>query len=339
MEPWSMLGMMGVRLLPLLASLLLPLLLCAPAQGTDPIGSVTVVTVASDTRDASALLASAPLAGIDIVVLGEGVAMPWPTGLRTKIILVQKFVETSQLADDDLIVFVDAWDTMVLADSAASLVENFRKAEEATGRPIIFAPEEFCWPQDEESKDTLCAYFDSVAPPQYKRRYLNSGLYAGRHKAFKELFAAPIPLELPLSDQPWFQQQFRATEVRAAAAGPLCRRCPARQNCFFATRCVQLGRACTDSGSSTVTCVMSPQLIGLDYTQLLFAAHPFSQMTWRVSAQTGRWGMQDMTTGSRPSVVHWNGTVVATGHPPRTRHCYSCAQPRQCSFSTARSAC
>jgi len=35
-------------------------------------------------------------------------------------------------------------------------------------------------PQDEESKDTMCAYFDSVAPPQFRRRYLNSGLYAGR---------------------------------------------------------------------------------------------------------------------------------------------------------------
>ena len=102
--------------------------------------------------------------------------MPWPTGLRTKIILVRDFVRTSQLADEDLIVFVDAWDTMVLADSAATLIQAFRQAEEQTGRPIIFAPEEFCWPQDEESKDTLCAFFDSVAPPQYKRRYLNSGL-------------------------------------------------------------------------------------------------------------------------------------------------------------------
>ena len=41
--------------------------------------------------------------------------------------------------------------------------------------------------------------------------------YAGRHKAFKQLFAAPIPDELPLSDQPWFQQQFRATKVCAPA--------------------------------------------------------------------------------------------------------------------------
>ena len=204
---------------------LLPLVCGAASSYTPggPIGSVTVVTVASDTRDAAALLASAPLAGIDIVVLGEGVAMPWPTGLRTKIVLVQQFVETTQLGDDDLIVFVDAWDTMVLADSPESLIENFRKAEEATSRPIIFAPEEFCWPQDEESKDTLCAYFDSVAPPQHKRRYLNSGLYAGRHRAFKELFAAPIPAELPLSDQPWFQQQFRATEVSAAKSVPLVR--------------------------------------------------------------------------------------------------------------------
>ena len=179
----------GVRSMPRVASacipqplpllLLLLLLLISSfrcAARADGVGSVTIVTVASDTRDASALLASAPLAGIDIVVLGEGVAMPWPTGLRTKIILVRDFVRTSQLADEDLIVFVDAWDTMVLADSAATLIQAFRQAEEQTGRPIIFAPEEFCWPQDEESKGTLCAFFDSVAPPQYKRRYLNSGL-------------------------------------------------------------------------------------------------------------------------------------------------------------------
>jgi hypothetical protein len=214
---------MELRRRPLLLQLLLQLLplLCTSSHTPGGvIGSVTVVTVASDTRDAAALLASAPLAGIDIVVLGEGVPMPWPTGLRTKIILVQKFVEETQLGDDDLIVFVDAWDTMVLADSAESLVENYRKAEEATTRPIIFAPEEFCWPQDEESKGTLCAYFDSVAPPQHKRRYLNSGLYAGRLRAFKELFAAPIPAELPLSDQPWFQEQFRATEVSIANTMP-----------------------------------------------------------------------------------------------------------------------
>ena len=48
-------------------------------------------------------------------------------------------------------------------------------------------------------------------------------------------------------------------------------------------------------------------MIGLDYTQILFAAHPFDQMTWRVSAQTGRWEMQDTNTGARPAVVHWNG--------------------------------
>ena len=49
------------------------------------------------------------------------------------------------------------------------------------------------------------------------------------------------------------------------------------------------------------------QLIGLDYNQVLFAAHPFNQMEWRRSSHGGRWGMVDTASGSRPSVVHWNG--------------------------------
>jgi hypothetical protein len=43
------------------------------------VGSVKVVTVASDTRDVAALLASGRQNGVDIRVLGEGVPMPWPT--------------------------------------------------------------------------------------------------------------------------------------------------------------------------------------------------------------------------------------------------------------------
>jgi len=55
----------------LLAAQLLILANIAAAAGYTPgesVGSVTVVTVASDAADASALLASAPLAGIDIVL-------------------------------------------------------------------------------------------------------------------------------------------------------------------------------------------------------------------------------------------------------------------------------
>jgi hypothetical protein len=164
--------------------------------------SVTVITVASDTRDASALIRSAKLAGIEIIVLGQGVAMPWPNGLRKKIELVRSFVQACSLPDDAVLVFVDAWDTMVLADSGLQLLAHFEQVEKEVGRPIIFAPEEYCWPQDAETKDTRCAYMDSVAPVGVgRRRYLNSGMYAGRLGAMKQLVSAPVPELLPLSDQ------------------------------------------------------------------------------------------------------------------------------------------
>ena len=58
----------------------------------------------------------------------------------------------------------------------------------------------------------------------------------------------------------------------------------------------------------TLTVLLAEQqLIGLDYNQVLFAAHPFNQMEWRRSSHGGRWGMVDTASGSRPSVVHWNG--------------------------------
>ena len=98
------------------------------------------------------------------------------------------------------------------------------------------------------------------------------------------MFAAPIPDELPLSDQPWFQQQFRATKVWRLPLRNL-RKVPA----------------------ANTTVVFEQQLIGLDYNQVLFAAHPFNQMEWRRSSHGGRWGMVDTASGSRPSVVHWNG--------------------------------
>jgi hypothetical protein len=100
----------------------------------------------------------------------------------------------------------------------------------------------------------------SFAGLQAKRRYLNSGLFAGRHRDLKTLFTAPIPDDLPLSDQPWYQLQFRETE-----------------------------------------------LIGLDYEQAFFAAHPFGTMMWQHDPTSGRAFVSDVTSGSRPAVVHWNG--------------------------------
>ena len=54
---------------------------------------------------------------------------------------------------------------MVMTQSAETMRTGFQKVEEMVKRPIIFAPEEYCFPQDSETKDTLCAYFDKVAPP------------------------------------------------------------------------------------------------------------------------------------------------------------------------------
>jgi hypothetical protein len=262
---------------PSLLLVLLLLLLCGGGKGggvalaqvvppPPPVGSVKVVTVASDTRDAAALLASGRQNGVDIRVLGEGVPMPWPTGLRTKIMLMRDFVRSADAgaSGDDLLFFVDAWDTMVLAEGPEELKARYLRAESKITRPIIFAPEEYCYPSDEQTAQHpghvtgLCAHFDTVAPPGAKRRYLNSGLYAGRVKSFRSLFERPIPDSLPMSDQPWFQQQFKETE-----------------------------------------------LIGLDYNQILFAAHPFDTMAWTKGAN-GHWLMQS-DTDERPAIVHWNG--------------------------------
>ena len=73
-------------------------------------------------------------------------------------------------------------------------------------------------------------------------------------------------------------------------------------------RCgASLCKTCARFQQQTLRLCWEQQLIGLDYNQVLFAAHPFNQMEWRRSSHGGRWGMVDTASGSRPSVVHWNG--------------------------------
>jgi len=101
----------------------------------------------------------------------------------------RKFLE--KLPDNDVVLYVDGYDVLVLADEKTTL-ERFYSMK----APIVFSVEKNCHPFPHIGK-----YFPSSPTPF---RYLNSGSYIGYVKDLKKLFSKIGPLDKPLDDQGLF---------------------------------------------------------------------------------------------------------------------------------------
>lgn len=136
-----------------------------------------ILTVATDPEKGYKLLKK----NNNIINLGEGVEwlggdMSKGPGGGQKINLVKKFLETSN--DNDIVMFVDGYDTFISAspNDILSRYFNFRKE-------IVFSSEKTCWP-DKSISDLF--------PETGGYKFLNSGTYIGTVKALKELFFLDI---------------------------------------------------------------------------------------------------------------------------------------------------
>ena len=244
---------------------------------------VVVATVATSAADSRALLVSAHHAGVQTVVLGRGVTMKWPNNLRAKLVLLRDFLENSQdrLFENDILVFSDGYDTLILGPTEPAIIESFGRAEKALGRSIIVNAEGPCYPGKvfpAPHNDTQrCKYFQSRFEreksknkdrwPASTERYLrvnpNSGLYAGRVSALRKLFqVAPIPMILPDSDQAWMQDQI----------------------------------------------YLHGDLIAIDYGQNLFATYPAANLLdWVPSTSSNGAVLRRPEDGLVPIAAHWQG--------------------------------
>jgi hypothetical protein len=115
------------------------------------------------------LMQSCRMHGIQLKVLGMN--LPWYGG-GTKLVHVRKYLNS--LPEQDIVLFVDAFDVLIIADKRM-ILEQFLKMK----RPFIMAAEKNCWP--------LYACQNHEGPVSSSPfKYINSGTYIGYVKYLKE---------------------------------------------------------------------------------------------------------------------------------------------------------
>ena len=128
------------------------------------------------------LLESCEKFHIDLQILGAG--KPYP-GNGQKIILMLEHLET--LNDNDVALFVDAFDTLILAEPD-EILNKFLNA----GRPFVLSTEKKCYPLS-----NLTGKFPSAPTPF---RYINTGCYIG-YVHFLKILLTSLNIAPNVSDQ------------------------------------------------------------------------------------------------------------------------------------------
>ena len=124
-----------------------------------------IVSFATDLSRVEALSESARTNGFDVTVLSDS---QWD-GYHQKLISTKDYV-SSHLHEDDLLLFVDAYD-VVFTRALEDIEAEFRRFQS----PLVFGAEMNCWP----------GYFRrsywarSPSKPSSAHKYLNSGFYIG----------------------------------------------------------------------------------------------------------------------------------------------------------------
>eukprot|EP00747_Dinoflagellata_sp_TGD_P183534 gnl/TRDRNA2_/TRDRNA2_38466_c0_seq2.p1 gnl/TRDRNA2_/TRDRNA2_38466_c0~~gnl/TRDRNA2_/TRDRNA2_38466_c0_seq2.p1 ORF type:complete len:371 (+),score=70.48 gnl/TRDRNA2_/TRDRNA2_38466_c0_seq2:77-1189(+) len=158
------------------------------------------------------LLSSAAAVGMEPTTLGLGRVngVSWGQGLGgPKIKAVQEYVKRPKLKDDDLLLFADAYDVLVVGGEK-EIVKKYLKMEKETGKSIIFTAERHCFPVQVCADPDIGEY--PPAPTQW--RYLNSGMFIGRVGAIRKMLTTHAMPELDgislyeNHDQAWYQRYY-----------------------------------------------------------------------------------------------------------------------------------
>lgn len=115
------------------------------------------------------------------VVLGLGVEANWAWGLDALIDRLRDYVFT-QTEEDDIILFFDAFDVVFVA-GRDEMVDRYLEMEARMGIELVYSAEEEC------SYAERKAEFKNTSTPY---RYLNSGVYMGRSRRFRDLLKDPL---------------------------------------------------------------------------------------------------------------------------------------------------
>lgn len=143
-----------------------------------------VCTVASKhTRGLEQLLHSCRYFDIQIDVLG----MDQPfRGLSEKFLLVEEYIR--KLDDKDIVLFVDAYDTLFL-EGTENILNKFYKME----APFVISVERYCWPYRDRWKEF------PEGPTSF--RYINTGTYIGYVYQLRQIFKELAPIYAGQIDQ------------------------------------------------------------------------------------------------------------------------------------------
>ena len=145
-----------------------------------------VLTMASkDNPLLQQLLHSCRRHNLSIDVLGLN--KPFP-GSGIRLIRMLKYLEKSQFPDDDLLLFVDAFDVLILADEK-TIVDKFLKMQV----PFLISVEKTMH-RDPELKDLI-----PLSPTPF--RFINAGSYMGYVGHLKKWLKALLPINKAFSDQ------------------------------------------------------------------------------------------------------------------------------------------
>lgn len=143
--------------------------------------------------------------GLYPVIIGYGQEAWWPDGLGAKINALRSYL-FSQVNDQDVLLFVDAFDVLVFGDKK-EILDRFSMIERKSNRSLVFNAEQYCFPRDVSGGEGVCDP-DKYPPAPFRWRHLNSGVFAGRGHAVKKMLKDPVPNVIKGSDQKWYQKYF-----------------------------------------------------------------------------------------------------------------------------------
>jgi hypothetical protein len=155
----------------------------------------------------SYLMYSARRNGHHVERLGQDGHIQWGAAeaqMRQKIEDVRDYI-TEHVDDDDVVLFVDAYDVIVVA-KPDEILEVYRELQkEYPGKQVFFNGESLCYPEGPWCDAERPAGFvkDKLDQP-VRYPFLNSGAFIGRASAVKKLLSVRIPEDWNGNDQLWY---------------------------------------------------------------------------------------------------------------------------------------